>query len=427
MVMNKYYVHILLVLLACVLSSCAPKSQESKLVSLNLIDREGTSETITSTERLKKYENADFMANQPYQKVLRVYSRNNKGENPAYVTSYHPNGQVHQYLEVLNGRAFGAYEEWYPNGEQKIAATIIGGEPDVTTAAQKTWLFEGICYVWDEQGNLQAEIPYVKGVLDGISTYYHPNGKVAKSVPFTNDQIHGTYNAFSPEGNLLMISEYNRGVLEGPSLLYRTDGQISAEEMFCEGLLMEGRYYDAQKNISSEIKDGSGYRTVFQEEYVAELQEFRHGKMEGLVQVFNPKKQLKRIYHIKDSLKQGEEIEYYSLPKNSTKLIPKISINWVDNKIQGLVKTWYQNGVQESQREMSQNAKNGVATAWYKDGSLMLLEEYDRNKLMRGEYYRKGEKVPVSVINKGKGIATLFDGDGNFMRKVNYISGMPLD
>lgn len=424
--MYTYYIHVL-ILLTLVLSSCAPKQQESKLVSLNLIDREGTSETITSSERLKKYENADFLGNQPYQKVLRVYNRNTKGENPAFVTSYHPNGQLHQYLEVLNGRAFGPYQEWYSNGQQKIEATVIGGEADVTTAAQKTWLFEGISYVWDEQGNIQAEIPYSKGILQGISTYYHPNGKVSKSVPFTNNQIHGTYNAFSPEGALLMIAEYVRGTLEGPTLLYRCNGQISAEEMFCEGFLMEGRYYDMEKNISSEIKDGSGYRTVFQEEYVAELQEFRHGKLEGLVQVFNAKNQLTRIYHIKDGLKQGEEIEYYPLPKKSTKLVPKISINWVDNKIQGLVKTWYENGVQESQREMSQNAKNGLATAWYKDGSLMLIEEYDRNKLMRGEYYRKGEKIPVSMINKGKGIATLFDADGNFMRKVNYISGVPLD
>lgn len=424
--MYTYYFPVL-ILLTVVLTCCSPKQQESKLVSLNFIDREGTSETITSTERLKKYEKADFLANQPYQKVLRVYSRNAQGENPAFVTSYHPNGQLHQYLEILNGRAFGTYKEWHSNGQKKIEATVIGGEADVTTAAQKSWLFDGTCYVWDEQGNIQAEIPYTKGVLEGFSTYYHSNGKVAKSIPFTNNQIHGTYNAFSPEGNLVMIAEYDHGTLEGPTLLYRSNGQVSAEELFCEGLLMEGRYYDVQKKITSEIKDGSGYRTMFLEDSIAELQEFRHGKLEGLIQAFNAKSQLTKIYHVKDGLKQGEEIEYYSLPKKSTKLIPKISINWVDNKIQGLVKTWYENGIQESQREMSQNTKNGVATAWYKDGSLMLIEEYDRNKLMRGEYYRKGEKISVSVINKGKGIATLFDAEGNFMRKVNYISGMPLD
>jgi antitoxin component YwqK of YwqJK toxin-antitoxin module len=421
------YLRLFFIFIALLATSCTPKQNEHKLVSLNLIDRDGMSETITSSERLKKYENADFLGAQPYQKVLRVYNRNAKGENPAFITSYHPNGQLYQYLEVLNGRAFGSYKEWYSNGHQKIAATVIGGEADVTTAAEKTWLFEDISLVWDEQGYLQAEIPYSKGILEGISTYYHPNGKIAKSIPFTNNQIHGTYTAFSSDGILIMTAEYNRGILAGPSLQYRRNGQVSVEELFCDGLLMEGRYFDIEQNITSEIKDGSGYRTVFLDDNISELHEFFNGRLEGLVQVFNAKNQLTRIYHVKDNQKQGEEIEYYALPIKSNKLISKISINWVDNKIQGLVKTWYENGVQESRREMSQNAKNGVATAWYKDGSLMLIEEYDRNKLMRGEYFRKGEKIPVSIINKGKGIATLFDAEGNFLRKMNYISGMPLD
>jgi antitoxin component YwqK of YwqJK toxin-antitoxin module len=208
---------------------------------------------------------------------------------------------------------------------------------------------------------------------------------------------------------------------------YWKEDQIAAEENYCDGLLMQGRYYDPCNQLVAEINEGSGFRALFGKTNVAELQEYRHGVLEGEVRLLDSKGLAARIYHIKKGLKSGEEIEYYQKPGPQSKRVPKISINWFDDKIQGLVKTWYDNGVQESQREMSNNARNGLATAWYRDGSLMLIEDYDRDKIIRGEYYKKGEKIPVSLINGGKGMATLFDADGNFLKKVNYINGTPLD
>ena len=90
-----------------------------------------------------------------------------------------------------------------------------------------------------------------------------------------------------------------------------------------------------------------------------------------------------------------------------------------------MVKTWYPDGSMESQREMSGNYKNGLLTAWYIDGNLMLIEEYDRDKLIRGEYFKKGEKIPASQVAGGKGVATLFDSEGNYLRRVNIFNGRP--
>jgi antitoxin component YwqK of YwqJK toxin-antitoxin module len=408
--------------------SCIPqKNQDEKLMSINLIDREGLSETISNDERLKKYEAIDFLSSQPYQKVLRVYNRNACGEMPAYVTSYHANGQLKQYLEIVNGRAFGTYREWYSNSNLKVQATIIGGEADITMAAEKTWLFDGLSQAWDEDGNLEAQIPYERGVLQGVSTYYHPNGTIWKTVPFVNDQIQGLYSIYLNDESLLSTAEYKNGVQQGAAIRYWKNDLIASEETYCDGLLMQGKYYDPCKELVSEVNDGSGFRALFSRTGVAELQEYRHGSLEGEVRLFDSKGLLMRIYHIKKALKNGEEIDFYKKIDRSGKRLPKISVNWVDDKIQGLVKTWYENGSQESQREMSNNSKNGLATAWYQDGSLMLIEEYDRDKIVRGEYYKKGEKIPVSLINAGKGTATLYDPDGNFLRKISYINGIPLD
>jgi antitoxin component YwqK of YwqJK toxin-antitoxin module len=90
-----------------------------------------------------------------------------------------------------------------------------------------------------------------------------------------------------------------------------------------------------------------------------------------------------------------------------------------------MVKTWYPTGVLESQKEMSNNAKNGVLTAWYRDGNLMMIEEYDNDKLMRGDYFRREERVPVSQVIEGKGITTIFDADGHFVQKISYLNGKP--
>ena len=90
-----------------------------------------------------------------------------------------------------------------------------------------------------------------------------------------------------------------------------------------------------------------------------------------------------------------------------------------------MVKTWYEDGAVESQKEMSHNKKQGLSFAWYPDGSLMLMEEYDHDRLMKGSYFKKGDKQVTSQIENGKGVATLFDAGGHFLQKISYESGQP--
>lgn len=90
-----------------------------------------------------------------------------------------------------------------------------------------------------------------------------------------------------------------------------------------------------------------------------------------------------------------------------------------------MVKSWYPTGIVESQKEMANNAKNGVLTAWYRDGSFMMIEEYDHDALVRGDYFKKEERSPASQVIDGKGIVTIFDADGHFVQKISYLNGKP--
>lgn len=399
---------------------------DPNLVSINIIDQGGVSETISNPERLRQYEKVDFLAPQPYQKVLRVYGRDDQGNVQAYITSYHPNGEPKQYIEVVNGRACGVYKEWHPNGQCKVKANVMGGTPDLNTGAEKSWIFDGVCTAYDEKGNLEAEIPYCKGELEGITIYYHPNGKIWKKIPAKKNKLEGVSEVFLDTGELFQTTTFRDGDRNGVAIRYWCGGRIASEETYVQGKLICGHYWDINGKQVSQINAGKGFKALFGKDALCELQEYTGGFQEGSVKVYDKKGNLVKVYNIKNNLKHGEETEYYEQDGSAEPRI-KLTVNWVEGKIQGWVRSWYPDGVQESQREMSANTKNGILTAWYVDGSLMMIEEYDHDKLLKGEYYKKGERFPVSFVIDSKGTANLFDEQGAFLRKINYRFGYPED
>lgn len=422
---HVFVIGVMLVLLTSACQSFKKEAEKPKLTSINIIDRNGMSETTSNADRLNKFENVDFLSNQPYQKVLRIFSRDARGDICAYITSYHPNGQPKQYLEVVNNRAYGFYREWHSNGVMKLEVFVIGGMADINTAAEQSWLFEGSSKAWDENGNLIADLPYSKGELEGFSTYYHPNGSIWKVISFHHGKMEGTSEVFLESGAPFQTTEFLHGEKNGASKRFWENGSIAADETYCQGRLITGRYYNLCGGLVGSVDHGAGHRVLFSKDAISEIDEIHDGIVSGEIKVYNEFGSLARLYHVKDGLKHGTEIEYYTLKDSKGVLVPKLSMNWVAGKVQGLCKTWYPNGIQESQREMNNNEKNGLLTAWYNDGSMMLIEEYEKDKLTKGEYYIRGEKTPISEVKNGKGLATIFDAEGNLVRKVTYAGNKP--
>lgn len=392
-------------------------------MSMQIIDRNGFAETISSKDRLIPFENTNFDSAQPYQKVVRVFGKSSSGQQLSKITSYHPNGNLHQYLEVVSGRANGYFREWFPNGTKKIECYVIEGTPDINELAQVSWVFDQTSFVWDEEGTLVAEIHYNKGALEGPSSYYHKNGQLEKTIPYHKNLIDGTLFVYRNDGQLLEQVTYNQGLKEGTALAYRKDNTLLYQEEYNQDKLITGSYFDPQGILITSITDGMGKQALFKNDTLYSLIEYKKGIPEGKVEFFSPPGDLCSYYHILNGLKSGEEVEYY--PTTTGSLIPKLSLQWNEDAIEGIVKTWYENGVLESQREVSQNKKQGLSFAWYKDGSLMFMEEYDNDILTTGSYLKKGDKTPVSKVENGKGIATLYDSKGRFQKKITYEKGLP--
>ena len=85
---------------------CASHTTSSKsdsIVSMQIIDRNGFTETISNKDRLSSFQTTNFLTSQPFQKVLRVYGRNEKGQSTSKITSYHENGGLCQYFRFYTG------------------------------------------------------------------------------------------------------------------------------------------------------------------------------------------------------------------------------------------------------------------------------------------------------------------------------------
>lgn len=414
---------LMFVTLLTILPSAKRGPKPLSLISIHIVDRNGFTETISSKDRLSKFQNVDFLKSQPYQKVLRIFSRNKKGDAFSIITTYHPNGNIKQYLDVVNARANGTYREWHANGQPSVAATVIGGAADITHVAEQSWIFDQTSLAWNEDGGLIASIQYCQGELQGPSIYYHSSGNIWKIIPYDKNEINGDLKIYLDTGALLQQTAFYKGVKHGSSLRYWPQGQIAAQEEYLQGKLEKGCYFSQQGELISEVNQGFGFRAVFGKENPVELQEYKRGILEGEVKVFNKTGQIIRIFRLKNGMKHGEEMNYYETP--CSPLQPKLSVHWYEGKIQGLVKSWYPNGVLESQKEMSNNTKNGFLRAWYTDGNMMLIEQYDTNKIIKGDYFKKGEKSPISQIVNGKGTATIFDSEGHFIQKIQYNNGKP--
>lgn len=390
-----------------------------KLTSVTIIDRNGVSETISSKQRIEMFQKTNFLQPQPYQKVIRQYARNSQGNHFAQFTTYHPNGQLKQYLESTNHRAYGFYREYYSNGQLKVDSYVIGGVADLNAHAESTWLFHGLSKAFDEEGHLSAQISYNKGDLEGTSFYFHSNGNLWKRMRYHQNKLHGLQEIYLNNGSILQTYTANNDFKDGESIRFWPSGQLAYKEIYTEGLLQEGSYYNPNGELIASIADGSGFRAIIAKSHIEQLQEYHRGVQEGSVQVFDENQKLICSFFILNGEKMGKEHQYYH--DGSIKL----ELNWNQGALEGVIQTWYASGKLESRKEIYQNKKNGLSSAWFDDGSLMYVEEYDADCLVKGQYYQKAESEPISTIKNGEGIATLFHASGLFLKKVNYQNGKP--
>lgn len=393
------------------------------LVSINLVDHHGISETISEPSRLQKLGQIDFDKPQPYQKILRLYEDPTKQHTHySVISSYHPNGQLWQKLECLQSRAFGNYEERYPNGQLKLKAYVIAGLADLTEEAKKTWLFDGVSVAYSEKGAVLAEVSYDKGMLHGKSLYYYPHGTVERQLYYLQGKLEGKQSVYYPYGQLKKEATFLADVCHGEVKEYRENGALRIQERYVHNQLESGIYWDIQGKKISEVIDFQGNKIEYSDKKGFFRYQIIQGEKGGYVQEYDDVAQLIREYYQKNGVKEGKEIEYYPSLDART---PKMELHWVEGIMHGSIKTWYPSGSIQSCKEMFDNNKNGMSYVWYPNGKLMMQERYEQDKLIDGSYFTLLSQEPVCQVHNGSGEVRIFDERGKLIQMIHYEEGIP--
>ena len=393
---------------------------QEPLARVNIVDCNGLSETITLADRLKELSKRNFLDPQPFRKVMRIFAKDRSGITRSIITSYYNSGHIQQYLECVNGRANGLYLEWHQNGQKKIQSHVCAGVADLDEKAFSSWSFDVPCFSWDDRGTQNACFLYSHGRLHGPATTFYPSGEKQRELFYENGLQEQKETCFYKNGAPQEALSFSNDLRHGECIGFNEDGSFSWKETYEKGSLSEGVYWGREKTPLSSVSAGVGVRSLFEEGRLVEQQEIKKGVPEGWITLFSDDGSIGAKYETREGKKDGKELRFF--PGTA---LPRLSLEWKEGVLHGTVKTWYENGQRESQRELSQNVKQGLAMAWYSDGSLMLAEEYDKDKIVRGQYLKKGEFLPSSVIEKGFGTATLFDDTGAVIEKIVYEEGSP--
>lgn len=407
-----------ILLLTC---GCGTRSQ---LTTVHLVDVNGFNQTITQEQRLQQFERVNFLQDQPYQKVLRTW-KDAKGETRSVLTGYYPSGRLMRYLEGRGGKAWGVYKEWHENGQLRVQVNVVAGKIDFGEIPEQTWVFDGMSEAHDEQGHLQAQIPYNHGLKEGVAKYYHPNGKLWQQLCYEEDIINGPFTSFYDNGQPLFVSHYSEGFLQGSSERYWQTSQVAAKETYDRGKLLEGQYYSLQGQLLCQVVQGNGERMVFGKQGPVERQTIKSGQVDGLVEFFDDEGLLWHQVHMHQNLKEGEEVYYYPLIAGTSRHQPKISLQWQQGLLHGLVRTWYPSGQLQSERQVIQEQADGSYMSYYPDGHVRMVEQYKAGRLVSGDYFEMGATLPISSVRDGNGRVMIYGDTGQLERESIYSDGEP--
>lgn len=84
---------------------------------------------------------------------------------------------------------------------------------------------------------LMTEIPYSKGVREGLGSTYAPNGRLQSQTTYKGDKENGVRTIYNPElGYVVRTETLVDGIVEGQSLTFYPGGAIMMQTTFVKGL-----------------------------------------------------------------------------------------------------------------------------------------------------------------------------------------------
>ncbi len=390
-----------------------------------------------------------------------------------YQKFYYKNGIISSEGLMKNGQPDGYWKSYFENGKLKSEGNRKNFELD------SLWIFYNekgqrildVNYRNDKKNGIKTTYlekemireQFKNDIKDGYTRYYYPDGKLKMEVPFVKGLEQGLAKEYSNDGNIITLIEYKRGFVVDRLKINRRDhinlkqgrwytfygnGNIHVEGNYQDDL-KEGYFKEYAENgdlisVDKYVKDVKQVEAQeiqkldIKNEYYPEGKikasgTYRNGIPEGIYREYNLMGQIIRSLVYDMGIVTGEGIvkEDGSRDGHWKDLYPDGSIkaegDYKDGKQIGEWKYYYSNGKLEQDGKFTNAGKFHGTWKWYYDsGQLMREEEYDNGLKdgMHTEYNENGK-----MVEEGEYIKDLEDGPwfttiGDYLERGTYRDGL---
>lgn len=174
---------------------------------------------------------------------------------------------------------------------------------------------DGLVQKTRKNGKAEARLTYHTNKLNGVSEFYDAEGRIEKRLTYQDGILHGDALYYGG-GHIRSKAHYNNGRIEGNLEIYKK-GQLVATLPHvggvCTGIAC---LYEGSGRILSKVTYKDGKRNGPCLSYnalgtVVKAQNFVDNKIEGVVKVFYPDGKLLMEYNVKDNKKEGTLVQYH--------------------------------------------------------------------------------------------------------------------
>jgi uncharacterized protein len=298
---------------------------------------------------------------------------------------------------------------------------------------------EGYARYYYHDGKLKAEVPYIKGLEQGLAKEYSPEGEIITLIEykrgFVIDRIkinrrdksrmkQGKWYTFYSNGNIQEEGNYRDDKKDGYFKNYAENGDLISVTKFINDIKQE----EAEEVTKLDIKN-----EYYPDGKIKATATFRNGIAEGIRREYSLEGQITRsmIYKngiilgegivLEDGAKEGHWKEYFSDGSLRSEG------DYKENKPVGEWKFFYPDGKIEQSGKYSSTGKIAGTWKWFYDNGQLKLEETYTGGFRDGSHIEYDESG--KVIESGEYVKGLEDGEwftisGDFIERGTYRDGL---
>ena len=340
---------------------------------------------------------------------------------------HYKNGKISSEGTMKEGQPDGYWKSYYENGKLKSEGNRKNYELD------SLWTF------YNEKGQRILDVTYKGGkkngvkttyleqemiremfkndIKDGYTLYYYPDGKVKLEIPFVKGMEQGLAKEYSTDGNIITLIEYKRGFVVDRVKINRRDHNNLKQGRWVSfygsgGIHIEGTYQDDLKDgYFKEYAENGDLISV--DKYVRDVKQAEAQEVQKLDvrNEYYPNRKLKSSGTYRHDIPEGIYREYDTTGHIVLSRIFDMGIL----SGEGIVK--------------EDGSRDGYWKEFYPDGKLKAEGTYN-NGIQTGEwkYYYPGGKLEqtgkFSAAGKFYGTWKWFYESGQLMREEEYTNGL---